>query len=165
MKLLNIVQPDRIYFGQKDYQQLLVIERMAQDLNLPVEVVSVPTFRAPDGLALSSRNAYLSTEERHAATILYRALQTARDMVAGGEVDSHTVECEMKAVIGSEPLARPDYVCLVDPTTLKPVVNVANAVSLAVLAVRIGSTRLIDNMLIAPHGLPATRPRIVPPQQ
>ncbi len=161
LKLLNIVQPDRLYLGQKDYQQILVIERMVHDLNLQTEVVTVPTARAADGVALSSRNAYLSPEERKAAPVLFRALQTARDRVAAGETDANTVEREMQTVIAAEPLARPDYVCIVDPTTLKPVTNIANSASLAVLAVRIGKTRLIDNMLIASPAAATTRLRSV----
>jgi len=160
LKLLNIVQPDRIYMGQKDYQQGLVIERMTHDLNLQTEVVSVPTVRAADGVALSSRNTYLSPEERRAATVLYKSMQTARDAVATGEADAHALLREMQAVIAAEPLARADYVCLVDPATLKPVTGISNAATLAVLAVRIGKTRLIDNMLIAPPGVSAVRPRL-----
>lgn len=160
LKLLNIVQPDRVYFGQKDYQQVLVIERLVQDLNVHTEVVTVPTVRAADGLALSSRNAYLTVEERAAAPVLYRALQFARDRVLAGETDGCALQREMRAIVADEPLAQADYVSLVHPGTLVPVTSVEASVMLAVLAVRIGTTRLIDNMLIAPPGVPVNRTRI-----
>ncbi len=161
LKLLNIVQPDRLYLGQKDYQQVLLIERMAHDLNLQTDVVTVPTARAADGLALSSRNAFLSPEERKVAPVLYSALKLARDRVAAGETDGSAVERQMRAVIDAEPLARPDYVCLVDPGTLKPITNLANSAAIAVLAVRFGKTRLIDNMPITSPGAVTSRPRSV----
>lgn len=156
-KLLSIVQPERAYFGQKDYQQFLVIERMARDLNLPVGIVMIPTVREADGLALSSRNAYLSPTERQAATILYCALKRAEEQVQAGVTDPLALQQELEALIASEPLARPDYVALIHPETLLPVTTLADAVTLVALAVRIGKTRLIDNLLVAPLGVPIAR--------
>lgn len=158
-KLLNIVQPDRAFFGQKDYQQVTIIERMVRDLNLLSQIVTVPTVRDSDGLALSSRNAYLSPEERAAAPVLYRALKLAEERVQAGVTDPIAVLEEMQALIASEPPANPDYVALVHPETMLPVSTLADAVTLAILAVRIGKTRLIDNLLIAPPGVPLARTR------
>ncbi len=159
-KLFNIVKPDRAYFGQKDYQQLLLIERLVRDLNIPTTIVPVPTVREPDGLAMSSRNAYLSPEERRAATVLYRALQRAEELVKAGATDPVQVQAELEALIASEPLAQSDYVALVHPDTLQPVTTLADAVTLVALAVRIGKVRLIDNALIAPNGVPIVRNRL-----
>src|SRR5579884_299522 len=159
-KLFNIVQPDRAYFGQKDYQQLLLIERLVRDLNIPTTIVPVPTVREPDGLAMSSRNAYLSPEARRAATVLYRALQRAEELVKAGATDPVQVQAELEALIASEPLAQSDYVALVHPDTLQPVTTLADAVTLVALAVRIGKVRLIDNALIAPNGVPIVRNRL-----
>ena len=130
-KLFALAGPCRAYFGEKDYQQLLVVRRMAADLSFPVEVVGCPIVREPDGLALSSRNAYLSAEERAAATVLYRALQ------AGAAGD------DMAAVVAAEPLARLDYAAAVDPATLAPVPLAPGARLL--IAAWVGKTRLIDN--------------------
>ncbi|HOM72209.1 MAG TPA: pantoate--beta-alanine ligase [Armatimonadota bacterium] len=147
LKLFTAVEPKRAYFGMKDYQQLKVIQKMVRDLNLNIEIVPVPTFREPDGLAMSSRNAYLNPEERQAALCLYRALNIAREAVDAGERNAETVRQKALDVIQSEPLAKPDYVAVVDPETLMPVDCVDGPVLVA-LAVRIGNTRLIDNMLI-----------------
>lgn len=152
-KLLNIVQPDHAYFGQKDYQQFLIIERMARDLNLPTEIVIAPTMREADGLAMSSRNAHLSPEERKAATVLYRALQRAETLVKENARSPERTLREMEALIAEEPLARSEYVALVHPDTLEPMRDLAEGVTLAALAVRIGRTRLIDNALIVPAGI------------
>ncbi|HLV80971.1 MAG TPA: pantoate--beta-alanine ligase [Chthonomonadaceae bacterium] len=149
-KLFAIVQPDRAYFGRKDYQQLSILRRMARDLDFPVEIVPCPTVREPDGLAMSSRNAYLSPEERREATVLYRALQMAEERVRAGARDPQALRQEMEAMIASEPDAQVDYVALVDPETLQPVADLSAGPTLAVLAVRIGKTRLIDNWLL-PH--------------
>lgn len=154
-KLFNIVQPDSAYFGQKDFQQLLVIERMVRDLNLPVSIVSVPTVRDSSGLALSSRNARLSQEELLAATVLIRSLQTAEMFVKAGSTDPSEIKQVMNSIICAEPLAKLDYAELVNPSTLQPVTTLADGVTLAALSVIIGSTRLIDNKLIAPAGVPA----------
>ncbi len=163
LKLLNIVLPDRLYLGQKDFQQALVVDRMMQDLNHPAELSLVPTVRAADGLALSSRNAYLSAGERRSATVLYGALQAARAVVEAGEMSAEVALEAMNQVITNEPLARPDYICIVNPATLNPVERVDEAASLAVLAVRIGTTRLIDNAILIPPGSATTRLRFMWP--
>jgi pantoate--beta-alanine ligase len=144
-KLFNIVQPTRAYFGQKDAQQVMVIKRMAADLNMDVEVVVVPTVRESDGLAMSSRNIYLSPKERQAATILFKALTLARQQRRTGEKDAEMIRQEMAALIGKEPLARVDYVSIADAETLEEL-NLLDRPAVASLAVRIGKTRLIDNM-------------------
>jgi pantoate--beta-alanine ligase len=147
-KLLNIVQPDRAYFGEKDWQQLAVIRRMAKDLNMPGEIIGVPTVREPDGLALSSRNQRLSVEERQAATVLYRALRKAEDLVAAGETCPGEVMKQGLAVISGEPLARVEYFEVVDPVDLQPVDEIEGRVLVAG-AVWLGATRLIDNVCAA----------------
>lgn len=158
-KLLNIVQPDRAYFGQKDFQQILVVERLIRDLNLLTSIVRVPTLREPDGLALSSRNVRLTPEQRCAATILYRALSQAETLVAGGETDAARIQQAMESLIASERLAAPEYVALVHPDTLQPATTLRDAVTLAALAVRFGDVRLIDNTLLAPPGVPLNKYR------
>jgi pantoate--beta-alanine ligase len=144
-KLFNIVQPTRAYFGQKDAQQVVVIKRMVADLNMDVEVVVVPTVRESDGLAMSSRNIYLNTKERQSATILFEALTLARQLGQGGERDAEKIRREMTALIQKEPLAQIDYVSLADAETLAEL-NLLDRPAVASLAVRIGKTRLIDNM-------------------
>ena len=156
-KLLNIVRPHRAYFGQKDYQQLLIVERLVRDLNIPTEVISVPTARASDGLALSSRNAYLSASERGAATVLYRAIQHAEAYVASGGDSVPALQAEIEALVADEPLASVSYVALVDPDTLMPVEGLSGRLTVLALAVCIGKTRLIDNVLLAPPDVPRTR--------
>ena len=146
-KLFNIVQPERAYFGQKDGQQLAVIRRMVRDLDFPVEIVAVPTVREPDGLAMSSRNTYLSPPERSAATVLYRALMRAQELHLEGEQDAEVLRAAMWDVLASERLARADYVSVADPETLEEMVLVDSDVMVS-LAVRIGRTRLIDNILL-----------------
>jgi pantoate--beta-alanine ligase len=148
-KLFNIVQPDRAYFGQKDAQQLAVIRRMTRDLDWPVEVVACPTVREPDGLALSSRNGYLSADERQRALALYRALCAARDRIQGGERDVQAVTAAMRRVLAEAEPAQIDYAAVVDPDTVQLVTRVEGPVLIAV-AVRIGATRLIDNVLVDP---------------
>ena len=147
-KLFNIVQPERAYFGQKDGQQLVVIRQMVRDLDFPVEIVAVPTVREPDGLAMSSRNTYLSPPERSAATVLYRALMRAQELHLDGEHDAEVLRAAMSDVLESEPLAAADYVSVADPETLAELVLV-DSQALVSLAVRIGGTRLIDNVLLA----------------
>ena len=147
-KLFNIVQPERAYFGQKDGQQLVVIRQMVRDLDFPVEIVAVPTGREPDGLAMSSRNTYLSPDERSAATVLYRALMRAQELHLDGEHDAEVLRAAMSDVLESEPLAAADYVSVADPETLAELVLV-DSQALVSLAVRIGGTRLIDNVLLA----------------
>ena len=148
-KLFNIVQPTRAYFGQKDAQQVAVIWRMVLDLNFPLEVVVGPTVREPDGLAMSSRNVYLSPEEREAALVLYTALSEVKELWEGGERRNTVLRTAMSRVIAAEPLARLDYVSVADPLTLQELDDSGNAEeALASLAVRIGKTRLIDNFIL-----------------
>ncbi|MCG0278317.1 MAG: pantoate--beta-alanine ligase [Thermanaeromonas sp.] len=146
-KLFNIVQPDEAFFGLKDYQQAVVIKRMVKDLNIPVEIVTVPTVREEDGLALSSRNKYLTPEERRQALSLYRALKLGEELIRRGERRADKVREAMSREILSQPLARIDYVSVNDAETLKPVDEISGKVLLAV-AVWIGSTRLIDNLVV-----------------
>ncbi len=146
-KLFNAFTPDKAYFGQKDAQQIVVIKRMAQDLNFPLEIVVCPTVREPDGLALSSRNVYLNSEERRAATALYHALSAAKARYDAGERDAEMLRAVMSSTIAAEPLAREEYVSAADPDTLAELERVEQGVLLS-LAVRIGKTRLIDNFLL-----------------
>lgn len=147
LKLLNMVQPDVAYFGQKDAQQARIIQQMVRDLNVPVTIRVCPIVREADGLALSSRNVYLTPEQRRHATVLYRALETARAMVASGERDAAKVRQAMATTIQATPGAVLDYAELVDNETLQPVVQIKGEV-LAALAVKFGNTRLIDNMVL-----------------
>ncbi len=146
-KLFNIIMPSRAYFGEKDYQQLAIIRRMALDLNFPVEIIGMPIIREPDGLALSSRNSYLNPEERKAAAVLYKALIHAQTRVREGELVSSMIIREMAALILQEPLARIDYIQIIAPLTLRDVTEIEDRVVVA-LAAFIGKTRLIDNLLI-----------------
>jgi pantoate--beta-alanine ligase len=148
-KLFNLVGPCRAYFGEKDFQQIAVVRRMATDLSFPVEVVACPTVREPDGLAMSSRNAYLDAEHRPAATVLHRALQAGADLVARGEGDPDVVRAAMRAVVDAEPRARLDYVEVADPDTLDPLDTFAGHRGRSVRligAARVGAPRLIDNI-------------------
>jgi pantoate--beta-alanine ligase len=151
-KLLNIVSPDLAYFGQKDAQQALVIRRMAEDLAFPVEIRVCPTVRDADGLALSSRNAHLSAEERERAKVLHRALRTVRNAFLEGEHDPGVVRGRALAELRDAGL-EPDYVELVDPHGLEPL-DQLDGKFLAVVAARVGATRLIDNELIQPVAAP-----------
>lgn len=160
-KLLNIVQPNRTYFGQKDYQQVLVIERVARDLNQTSDIVMLPTLRESDGLAMSSRNVYLSPEERHAAPLLSRVLKHAEAQIQAGANDPQALQTELAALVAAEPLAKLDYVVLVDAETLQPVAALNESPILIALAVRFGTTRLIDNILVAPPGVALPRTRSV----
>lgn len=146
-KLFNIFQPDRAYFGQKDAQQVVVIQQMTADLNFPLEIVVCPTVREADGLALSSRNTYLTPEQRAAAPMLYRALCAARDAWLAGEHDGERLRQAMRRVLDAEPLARTEYVSAADPLTLVELGDAGRRVLLS-LAVRIGRARLIDNLLL-----------------
>lgn len=148
-KLLSLVGPCQAFFGEKDAQQVAVIRRMLADLELPAEVVGCPTVREADGLALSSRNAYLSPDERAAARCLYEALARAAWLVEGGERDANVLRAEMAKRIGAEPLASLDYVALVDDSSFEEVDAVAGATR-ALVAARVGDTRLIDNLLLSP---------------
>jgi pantoate--beta-alanine ligase len=147
LKLLEIVRPRKAYFGRKDAQQVRLIRQMARDLHLDTQIVVCPIVREADGLALSSRNAYLRPDERHAATVLYRALEGARAAIARGERDALRLTAAMRETLRAEPLADPDYVELVDAETLEPVTRLRGA-CLALLAARFGAARLIDNLLI-----------------
>ena len=147
LKLLEIVQPHFAYFGRKDAQQAGVIRQMVRDLNLDTEIVVRPIAREADGLALSSRNAYLKGDERRAATVLYRALDAARREIVAGERDVVRLLAVMRKVIETEPLASADYVEIVDAETFEPAARLRRA-CLALLAVFVGSTRLIDNLLV-----------------
>ena len=146
-KLFNIVMPDKAYFGQKDAQQLCVVKKMVKDLNFDIEIVGCPIIREADGLAKSSRNTYLSAEERKAALCLSRSLKLGRSMIESGETDAAKVIEAMKAEINKEPLARIDYVEIVDIDTLEPAADASGHI-LAAMAVYIGKTRLIDNFII-----------------
>ncbi len=146
-KLFNAFQPDRAYFGQKDAQQVAVIQQMVRDLNFPLTVVVCPTVRERDGLAMSSRNAYLNAEQRAAAPVLYRALTTARAAFADGVTDADTLRDLMAATIDAEPLARRVYVSCADPLTLQELTGPVTRALLS-MAVYVGKPRLIDNMLL-----------------
>jgi pantoate--beta-alanine ligase len=150
LKLFEIVQPHYAYFGRKDAQQVRIIQKMVHDLNLDVELVICPTVREADGLAMSSRNAYLDGEERKAATVLFRALQAAERELCAGVTDTLELKSATRKVLEHEPRARVDYAEIVDAETYEPVVRVGRR-CYALLAVRVGNTRLIDNMLIRPH--------------
>ena len=146
-KLLNIAAPDKAFFGQKDAQQLAVIKRMVRDLNMDVEIVGCPIVREEDGLARSSRNTYLSAEERKAALILSRTIALGQKLVQEGEKDANALVEAMKRNIESEPLARIDYVEAVDGINMQPVDKLEGSVLVA-MAVYIGKTRLIDNFIL-----------------
>ena len=146
-KLFSIVRPSRAYFGQKDAQQVIVIKRMVVDLNMGMEIVAVPTLRESDGLAMSSRNIYLNSGERQAATILFKALTLARQLTRDGEKDAERIRNQMVSIIRKEPLASIDYVSIAHADTLREL-DLIESPALALLAVRIGRTRLIDNMVL-----------------
>jgi pantoate--beta-alanine ligase len=148
-KLLNILQPDRVFFGQKDAQQGVIIERMIQELGFPVEMEVCPTVREPDGLAMSSRNAYLSPAERARATVLYRSHCHAATLIRSGILDAARIEREMREMIGAVPGAILDYASVVDRRTLDGISTIDREVLVAV-AVRFGKTRLIDNLIAGP---------------
>ncbi len=152
-KLFGMAQPDRAYFGLKDYQQLQVIKRMVRDLNMPVTIVDCPTVRLSDGLAMSSRNKYLTGYERKQATVLYRALVEARRLVQSeGVRNSCAIVRAMKRIISEAPASRVDYIEIVHPETLEPLRLVTGDAQIA-LAVFIGKTRLIDNMRVVATGV------------
>jgi pantoate--beta-alanine ligase len=147
LKLFNLAPADRAYFGQKDYQQSVVIRRMVADLNLPIEIRVLPTIRDPDGLALSSRNAYLSADERTRALALSRSLRRAVELIAGGQRDAKLISGAMRRILESIPGLNLDYATLVDPDNLEEVSRVTGPV-VAIVAAKIGRTRLIDNEII-----------------
>ncbi len=146
-KLLHLAGPSRAYFGQKDAQQLAVVRRMVEDLAFPNEIVACPTVREPDGLAVSSRNAYLSAAERQRATALYRALSAGRAAFQAGQRDPAAVEAAARDLLEDVPGVEPDYVALVDPATFEPAKQAEPGQVLATAA-RVGRTRLIDNVIL-----------------
>jgi pantoate--beta-alanine ligase len=146
-KFFNIVKPDKAFFGQKDYQQTVIIKRMAADLNMDVDIEALPTVRKPDGLAMSSRNSYLNEEERKAATCLHRSLMKAEEMIKSGEKVSLKIVDAMKEIINAEKFAKIDYITIADAETLEEAKTIDKKVVIA-LAVWIGKTRLIDNIVI-----------------
>jgi pantoate--beta-alanine ligase len=151
LKLLEIVQPHFVYFGRKDAQQARIVQQMVRDLNVGTEIVVCPIVREADGLAMSSRNAYLGAEDRKAATVLHRALTAAKKEVNAGVRDALELKRVLRTVLESEPRARVDYAEIVDAETIEPVVRLSRQ-CYAVLAVFFGRTRLIDNMVIEPVG-------------
>jgi len=151
LKLLNIVQPQRAYFGQKDAQQLGVIRTMVRDLDVPVEIVGCPTVREADGLALSSRNSYLDPDDRRAAPVLHRALTAARRLWEQGERRGEALRETMRRVLADEPRARVDYVSVADPLTFREL-DAMDGPALLSLAVFVGRARLIDNLALPPAG-------------
>ncbi len=146
-KLFNAVQPQIAYFGQKDAQQAVVIHRMTEDLNFSIEIVICPTVREADGLAMSSRNLYLNPEERKAATVLFRALSAAKSSFDRGVSDSEMLRAQLQKVLEGEPLAKVEYVSIADLDTLEEIVGEIDR-ALISMAVRIGTTRLIDNVIV-----------------
>jgi pantoate--beta-alanine ligase len=149
-KLFNAVQPDRAYFGQKDAQQVVVIQQMVRDLNFPLEIVVCPIVREPDGLALSSRNVYLNPNQRQAATVLHRALQRAVQSFQSGERDAQALRRIMSETIAAEPQAHLQYVSCADAGSLQELEGPVTSRALLSMAVYLGKTRLIDNMLVEP---------------
>jgi pantoate--beta-alanine ligase len=147
-KLFNIVMPDRAYFGQKDYQQSVVIKKLVSDLSFDTDIVVCPIFREPDGLAMSSRNSYLNKDERQSALILNKALKYGSDLIlSGNATEPFRIKQKMDALIKSEPLAHTDYIEIVDPASLAPVSDIKLPLVICA-AINIGNTRLIDNIII-----------------
>lgn len=149
-KLLNMVQPDCAYFGQKDYQQTVVVRQMVRDLNIPSTIIVCPTVREADGLAMSSRNSYLSVRERRAAPVLYQALLAARRHYLQGAREAELLREVMRNMLATEPLAKPEYVSVADPNTLAELAEVGEQGAVLSMAVQVGPARLIDNMLLEP---------------
>ena len=146
-KLFNIAGPSRAYFGEKDFQQLAVVRRMAADLDQPVTVIGCPIVRESDGLAMSSRNIYLSGPEREAATVIHRALRAGAAMISAGESDPAVIESHMASIIEAEPLAELDYAVVVDPDSLLPPTELVSGASVRLLMVaKVGTPRLLDNL-------------------
>ena len=147
-KLLQIVQPQIAYFGQKDYQQLRVIQQVVQDLNMDVIIRSHPTVREPDGMAMSSRNRYLSKEERLAARAISQSLSLAKEKLMKGEADPEVIRAILRTALEQDPMVQVEYAEISDPETLKPMEKTVKGTVLLAIAVRIGETRLIDNILV-----------------
>ncbi|MHC4544303.1 MAG: pantoate--beta-alanine ligase [Planctomycetota bacterium] len=146
-KLFNIVAPDIAFFGQKDAQQAVVIKRMVADLNMPLEVVVCPTVREPNGLAVSSRNKYLTEEQKQDATLIYKSLQKCREMIEAGITDTETITVEMSRILSQAPSIQIEYVSIVDAESLHIIDHIVGK-ALAAVAVRIGPARLIDNNVV-----------------
>jgi pantoate--beta-alanine ligase len=146
-RLFDIIKPDKAYFGQKDAQQVIVVRKIVADLNINLEVVVLPTVREPDGLAMSSRNYYLKPKERQAATVLYRSLTLAQELWLQGDFNAQRLRQAMTELIQEEPMAVIDYVSIASPDTLEELSNIVSP-TLVSLAVKIGSTRLIDNLVL-----------------
>jgi len=146
-KLFNIVQPNVAFFGQKDAQQAIIIKRMVAELNIPLKIQICPTVREEDGLAVSSRNKYLSESERKDAPLLYKSLQKARQLIGTGATDSEQIIAQMRKVLAQSPLLKSEYIEIVEPETLE-LLNPVKGPALVALAVRCGSARLIDNILV-----------------
>ena len=145
LKLFQMVQPNRAYFGEKDYQQLQVVRKMVRDLNVPVEIVPCPTVREASGLALSSRNAYLTPKQRERASVLHRALTTGQRLVESGQVETERLLASMSEIVATEPSAALEYLAIVDPITLEPVSQVVGEARV-IAAMRYHGVRLIDNL-------------------
>lgn len=150
MKLFQVTQADRAYFGEKDAQQLAVVRRLVEDFNVPIEIVGVPTVREPDGLALSSRNQRLSVDERRVAPTLYRALRVAEQLISEGDRDAGQVEAAARKLIEDEQAVRLEYLQIVEPREMQPVERIDGPV-IAAGAIWVGSTRLIDNLICVPR--------------
>ena len=148
--LLEIVQPHFAYFGRKDAQQVRILQQMTHDLNLNIEIVACPIVREPDGLALSSRNTYLNLDERRAATVLRRALDEARRAISAGTREALQLQTTIRGILSKEPLARIDYVEIVDAEVFEPIARIDARPAYVLLAIHVGKTRLIDNLLIEP---------------
>jgi pantoate--beta-alanine ligase len=146
-KLFNAVKPHQAYFGQKDFQQSVVIKKMVKDLDMDVEIIVLPTIREKDGLATSSRNVYLSQEERKAAPVLYRSLKVAEESIKAGERNSNKIIKKMEALIKKEKLLKLEYIVITDSETLKEIKRIKGKVNIS-LAARIGRARLIDNIMV-----------------
>jgi pantoate--beta-alanine ligase len=146
-KLFNIIAPDVAYFGQKDAQQAIVIKRMVADLNMPLEIIVCPTVREPNGLAVSSRNQYLSKQQKEDAANIYKSLQKCREMIETGTTDSQKIIAEMQRILQQIPSGQIEYVSIVDAETLQSIEKIAGEV-LAAVAVKVGPARLIDNILV-----------------
>jgi pantoate--beta-alanine ligase len=165
LKLFNIVRPDVAFFGQKDFQQVVVLRRLVEDLNLPVRIAVRPIVRDADGLAKSSRNIYLSAEDRKAALALSRSLKRAEEMAQAGEDDAEKLLEEMRQRFDAEPRLRLDYAAIVNPTTFEPIARVISG-SVALVAARFGTVRLIDNLIFGPQGSsPESRLQLAFPPQ
>ena len=160
-KLLNIVRPTRAYFGQKDAQQVAIIKRLQQDLNLPGEIIACPIVRSPDGLALSSRNRYLSTLERQQATVLHKSMQAAEVAFQQGERSGDRLLEIAQSVLATEPTVKLDYLELVHPDTLKPLQTV-NTVGMMAIAAQVGKARLLDNTVLQAPAQPSRLPEREP---